>query len=187
MSFRSAQDPAGTVSSDYGTAGAITDAISFLPGVTCSIVAWAIWGTTRKFLQQTGDIFRSIFCCCCGGRARRRSEATTVFEMGIGKGMNKTMTIGGHGDHFRRLSEGNDGANITVTGGGQGVRESLKETDIRVETELTILESASESDEEGHDDNDGKARNGLAMNGPGHHPRRRASFTTSKLVYLPKT
>ncbi|RDW77558.1 hypothetical protein BP6252_05611 [Coleophoma cylindrospora] len=163
LSFRNAQVPAGSLVSDYQASSAIADVVAFIPGVTCSLVAWAIWGTTRKYLKQTRELFASIFCCCCNGRrATRRSDSANMFEMGLGKSMTRSLSMGTPNDHFCRLSEGKDGAQVTVTGGGRhAIRNSLKEMDIRVETELTVMESASESDEEAYANEDGKGSNGL--------------------------
>ncbi|RDW61406.1 hypothetical protein BP5796_11298 [Coleophoma crateriformis] len=163
LSFRNAQEPAGSLASDYQASSAIADVVAFVPGVTCSLVAWAIWGTTRKYLKQTRELFISVFCCCCNGRrAPRRSDSANMFEMSLGKSMTRSLSMGASGDHFCRLSEGRDGAHVTVTGGGKhATRASLKEMDIRVETELTVMESASESDEEAYANEDGKGSNGL--------------------------
>ncbi|KAK3628677.1 hypothetical protein LTR56_018492 [Elasticomyces elasticus] len=53
---------------DYSVSAANHEIILFMPGVTASLIAFLIFGTTAHFRKRYRDFFRSL--TCCGGKRR---------------------------------------------------------------------------------------------------------------------
>jgi hypothetical protein len=114
--------------SDYtSTSAAITHVVLFLPGVTCGLISWAIWGTTKQFRQVQHNLLRSMLCCSRRSRSSSQSSGNELER-------NSTVGLRESGlNNFERLNS------LTRPREGQ----------IHIATELTFFESRS--DESDHD------------------------------------
>ncbi|RDW67519.1 hypothetical protein BP6252_08915 [Coleophoma cylindrospora] len=79
-SLRAATQPVVSREEYFSQSSAIATAALFIPGVSCGIVGWAIWGTTKQFLLATQDTFAFILCfttwrrCILGGNPRSHDD-----------------------------------------------------------------------------------------------------------------
>lgn len=107
---------------DLSTGSAQAEIAQFIPGVTASLVAFLIWGTTSPFRAQMRKMF------CCGGRdARRVSNPHT-------RGGSVAAKLRAHTiSNFERLEESSE----------DGSQHGMKHNDIQVTTELSVFREDS--------------------------------------------
>jgi hypothetical protein len=123
-SISAAKNPFHDKTPDYSTSGAVSDVLIFIPGVSCSMIAWAIWGTTKQYFTQTKELFMSIFgCCCCHCVTKRKPSGPSV-------------NIGGNG------AERRENRFKKIEGSRNNKNESIHEAE-----ELRSYKSGSGSDE----------------------------------------
>jgi hypothetical protein len=147
LSFNHAQDSPDPQPSDYSVNGAIVNVVTFIPGVTSSLAAWAVWGTTRRHIEHTKYILNT---CVGGGRhpgferwGINRSEGECEVELDEYASSNKS----GRRVNFERLGSGKDGGCEMPTKHESEMSNSQNGKHRRVDTGSTILDRISESDE----------------------------------------
>ncbi|RDW85947.1 hypothetical protein BP5796_04272 [Coleophoma crateriformis] len=140
-SFQSAGVDSGPQASDYSNSGAIGDIVTFLPGVTIPLVAWAIWGTKRTYLAETKALFAFLFCRCCCFSRRRRSVGSSIRRINSGDNtweLSGTITSGARRDSLGRLEADKNGASVMVSHGDHELSRSVGGQTIRIQTEVMV-------------------------------------------------
>lgn len=128
-SLNAASAPTTTTTPDFSTSNAISSILQFIPGVLCSPVAWAIWGTTKSFLASTKDLLTCASCRSSLGRRKSLLDGSTDSGM---DGTGSTVRLRGE-DGFKRLGS------PQVTSGRPRMtskNDIMVETELRHETEL---------------------------------------------------
>jgi hypothetical protein len=117
-SLNAASTPTTATEPDFSAGSAIGDIVSFIPGVITALVAWAIWGTTKKHIST----LKEFFGCCCSFSRRKSIESSTE----SGSGSTRKIRIGHPEERFSRLNSGvaRNKSDIVVS------------TELRHETEL---------------------------------------------------
>jgi hypothetical protein len=113
---------------DFSPSSAISDLVQFIPGVSASLVAFLVWGTTTAFRREIA----AIFCC-------RRKNATVP----------PVPPLAGRSDYFERLPSDIDINNIHITteltvlhGGKDGVGAGMMSPELlESNSHLTVVPS----------------------------------------------
>lgn len=123
-----------------------------MPGVTASLVAFLVWGTTSRYIKEVRRVLGLVFCCtsCRADRARKRGSAGLGINA-AGKGISA----------FQRLDE---------TEAGKGGSGKIMVT---TTTELSVLSSVS------HDNGHGDSNSNIIGNGPSRSASRARSASGS--------
>ncbi|KAK3109854.1 hypothetical protein LTR53_016447 [Teratosphaeriaceae sp. CCFEE 6253] len=108
---------------DFSTASAVSEILLFMPGVSASLIAFLVFGTTAHFRQRYR---KSLACACC---VRKRLRPSSLRRSPNGLDVWETLDSGGGPvDTYRCTVRAGDVESLELSRAGKGVRA----TDVEV-------------------------------------------------------